>query len=124
MREIVDILSKNGYSGRDLPWRVGLPAWVGRLPAYSLQLGQVGAALYVPDPTNPRSSPYLSDKVVEHLNINFRSVGSSIVESANDLLKWGLIKPWAEDHEALACGCCQQQFTFYRRKHHCRVRTT
>ncbi|CAH0475758.1 unnamed protein product [Peronospora belbahrii] len=120
MKEIVDILSSNGYSGRDLPWKVGLPSWVGRLPAYSAQLGQVGASLYTYDPTSVRSSPYLGDKLVEHLNIRFRSVDSTIVESANDLLKWGLIKPWAEDHEALECGCCHNAFTFYRRKHHCR----
>ncbi|KAL4144499.1 hypothetical protein PRNP1_013630 [Phytophthora ramorum] len=120
MKDAVDILSNNGYSGRDLPWKVGLPSWVGRLPAYSVQLGQVGASLYAYDPASVRSSPYLGDKVVEHLNIRFRSVDSSIVESANDLLKWGLIKPWAEDHEALECGCCHNAFTFYRRKHHCR----
>ncbi|KAG7396931.1 hypothetical protein PHYBOEH_001536 [Phytophthora boehmeriae] len=41
MKDIVDILANNGYSGRDLPWKVGLPNWVGRLPAYSVQLGQV-----------------------------------------------------------------------------------
>ncbi|CEG44584.1 nad-dependent epimerase dehydratase [Plasmopara halstedii] len=120
MKEIVEILSKNGYSGRDLPWKVGLPHWVGRLPAYSVQLGQVGASLYACDPTSIRSSPYLGDKLVEHLNIRFRPVHSTFVESANDLLKWGLIKPWAEDHEALECGCCHHAFTFYRRKHHCR----
>ncbi|UIZ23116.1 hypothetical protein KXD40_003875 [Peronospora effusa] len=120
MKDIVDVLSSNGYSGRDLPWKVGLPRWVGRLPAYSAQLGQVGASLYTYDPTSVRSSPYLGDKLVEHLNIRFRSVNTTIVESANDLLKWGLIKPWAEDHEALECGCCHHAFTFYRRKHHCR----
>ncbi|ETL94553.1 hypothetical protein, variant 1 [Phytophthora nicotianae P10297] len=120
MKEIVEILSNNGYSGRDLPWRVGLPRWVGRLPAYSIQLGQVGASLYAYDPTSVRSSPYLGDKLVEHLNVRFRTVDSTLVESANDLLKWGLIKPWAEDHEALECGCCHNPFTFYRRKHHCR----
>ncbi|CAI5746689.1 unnamed protein product [Peronospora destructor] len=120
MKDIVDVLSRNGYSGRDLPWKVGLPRWVGRLPAYSGQLGQVGASLYAYDPNSVRSSPYLGDKLVEHLNIRFRSVDSTIVESANDLLKWGLIKPWAEDHEALECGCCHHAFTFYRRKHHCR----
>ncbi|GMF43684.1 unnamed protein product [Phytophthora fragariaefolia] len=121
MKDIVDILSNNGYSGRDLPWKVGLPSWVGRLPAYSVQLGQVGASLYAYDPASVRSSPYLGDKIVEHLNVRFRSVDSTVVESANDLLKWGLIKPWAEDHEALECGCCRNAFTFYRRKHHCRV---
>ncbi|KAE9333616.1 hypothetical protein PR003_g13935 [Phytophthora rubi] len=120
MKDIVDILSNNGYSGRDLPWKVGLPSWVGRLPAYSVQLGQVGASLYAYDPASVRSSPYLGDKLVEHLNVRFRSVDSTVVESANDLLKWGLIKPWAEDHEALECGCCHNAFTFYRRKHHCR----
>ncbi|KAG6609736.1 putative dihydroflavonol-4-reductase [Phytophthora cinnamomi] len=120
MKDIVDILSNNGYSGRDLPWKVGLPSWVGRLPAYSVQLGQVGASLYAFDPASVRSSPYLGDKLVEHLNVRFRSVDSTVVESANDLLKWGLIKPWAEDHEALECGCCHNPFTFYRRKHHCR----
>ena len=121
MKDIVDVLSNNGYSGRDLPWKVGLPSWVGRLPAYSVQLGQVGASLYAYDPNSVRPSPYLGDKLVEHLNIHFRSVDSTIVESANDLLKWGLIKPWAEDHEAVKCGCCHVAFTFYRRKHHCRV---
>ncbi|KAF4319724.1 hypothetical protein BBO99_00003493 [Phytophthora kernoviae] len=121
MKDVVDILASNGYSGRDLPWKVGLPNWVGRLPAYSVQLGQVGASLYAFDPNGVRSSPYLGDKVVEHLNVRFRSVDSTVVESANDLLKWGLIKPWAEDHEALYCGCCHNAFTFYRRKHHCRV---
>lgn len=120
MKDIVETLSNNGYSGRDLPWRVGLPSWVGRLPAYSIQLGQVGASLYAYDPASVRASPYLGDKLVEHLNIRFRSVDSTVVESANDLLKWGLIKPWAEDHEALECGCCHNVFTFYRRKHHCR----
>ncbi|KAE9005829.1 hypothetical protein PF005_g12858 [Phytophthora fragariae] len=120
MKDIVDILSNNGYSGRDLPWKVGLPSWVGRLPAYSVQLGQVGASLYAYDPASVRASPYLGDKLVEHLNVRFRSVDSTVVESANDLLKWGLIKPWAEDHEALECGCCHNAFTFYRRKHHCR----
>ncbi|KAK1945100.1 Cinnamoyl-CoA reductase 1 [Phytophthora citrophthora] len=120
MKDIVETLSNNGYSGRDLPWRVGLPNWVGRLPAYSIQLGQVGASLYAYDPASVRASPYLGDKLVEHLNIRFRSVDSTVVESANDLLKWGLIKPWAEDHEALECGCCHNVFTFYRRKHHCR----
>lgn len=120
MKDVVEILANNGYSGRDLPWKVGLPSWVGRLPAYSVQLGQVGASLYAPDPNCARASPYLGDKVVEHLNIRFRSVDSTVVESANDLLKWGLIKPWAEDHEALYCGCCHNAFTFYRRKHHCR----
>ncbi|EEY57760.1 dihydroflavonol-4-reductase, putative [Phytophthora infestans T30-4] len=120
MKDIVEMLSNNGYSGRDLPWRVGLPRWVGRLPAYSIQLGQVGASLYAYDPTSVRSSPYLGDKIVEHLNARFRTVDSTVVESANDLLKWGLIKPWAEDHEALECGCCHNPFTFYRRKHHCR----
>ncbi|KAG6971278.1 hypothetical protein JG688_00004499 [Phytophthora aleatoria] len=120
MKDIVEMLSNNGYSGRDLPWKVGLPRWVGRLPAYSIQLGQVGASLYAYDPASVRSSPYLGDKLVEHLNVRFRTVDSTVVESANDLLKWGLIKPWAEDHEALECGCCQNPFTFYRRKHHCR----
>lgn len=120
MKEIVEILSNNGYSGRDLPWKVGLPHWVGRLPAYSVHLGQVGASLYAHDPTSIRSSPYLGDKLVEQLNIRFRSVESTFVESANDLLNWGLIKPWAEDHETHECGCCHHVFTFYRRKHHCR----
>ncbi|TDH65910.1 hypothetical protein CCR75_001331 [Bremia lactucae] len=120
MKDIVEVLSSNGYSGRDLPWKVGLPHWVGRLPAYSVQLGQVGASLYAKDPASVRASPYLGDKLLEHLNIRFRPVESTLVESANDLLKWGLIKPWAEDHEALVCGCCHHSFTFYRRKHHCR----
>uniref|UniRef100_K3WG88 FYVE-type domain-containing protein n=1 Tax=Globisporangium ultimum (strain ATCC 200006 / CBS 805.95 / DAOM BR144) TaxID=431595 RepID=K3WG88_GLOUD len=120
MKEIVDILSHNGYSGRDLPWRVGLPNWVARLPAYSAQLGQVGAALYAYEPNMARPSPYLSDKINDVLNVQFRRPRDSIIESANDLLKWGLIKPWAEDHEAIDCACCKNVFTFYRRKHHCR----
>lgn len=123
MKEIVDMLARNGYSGRDLPWKVGLPNWVARLPAYAIQLGQVGASLYALDPNSARSSPYVSDKVADTLNIRFRSVEVTIVEAANDLLKWGLIKPWAEDHEAIECGCCKNAFTFYRRKHHCRVRS-
>lgn len=102
--------------------QVGLPNWVARLPAYSAQLGQVGAALYAKDPHLARPSPYLSDKVSEVLNVQFHDHTATIIESANDLLKWGLIKPWAEDHEAIHCACCSHVFTFYRRKHHCRVR--
>ncbi|TMW56372.1 hypothetical protein Poli38472_006382 [Pythium oligandrum] len=120
MKEIVEILANNGFSGRDLPWRVGLPNWVARLPAYSAQLGQVGASLYANDPSNPRSSPYLNEKVIDNLNIQFESVKKTIVESANDLLRWGLIKPWAEDHESFECNICEIPFTFYRRRHHCR----
>lgn len=102
--------------------QVGLPNWVARLPAYSAQLGQVGASLYAKDPNLARPSPYLSDKIADVLNVHFHDHVTTIVESANDLLKWGLIKPWAEDHEAIDCACCKNVFTFYRRKHHCRVR--
>jgi hypothetical protein len=100
---------------------VGLPNWVARLPSYLIQLGQVGASLYGADPNGNRSSPYMNEKIVEVLQLKFRSVDNTIIESANDLLKWGLIKPWAEDHEASECNCCKLPFTFYRRKHHCRV---
>jgi hypothetical protein len=122
MKDIVDYLARHGFSGRDLPWRVGLPNWVARLPAYAAQLGQVGASLSAYDPNSARPSPYLNEKVTDHFNLHFRDAKQTVIESANDLLKWGYIKPWAEDHEALDCNICHEIFTFYRRKHHCRVR--
>lgn len=120
MKDIVEYLANNGFSGRDLPWRVGLPNWVARLPAYAAQLGQVGAALSAYDPNSVRPSPYLNEKALDHFNLCFQDAAKTVIDSANDLLKWGFIKPWAEDHEAVDCNICHEVFTFYRRKHHCR----
>ncbi|OQS04103.1 dihydroflavonol-4-reductase [Thraustotheca clavata] len=120
LRDIVEVLRTNGYSGRDLPLQVGLPNWVARLPAYAQQLGQVGAALYADHPSNSQPSPYLSDRIVDVMGLHFREVKDTIIETAGDLLKWKWIKPWAEDCEAPECAICGAQFSFLRRKHHCR----
>lgn len=136
--DIVSVLSDNGYSGRNLPWQVGLPNWVARLPSYSIQLGQVGASLYAkkndPSASGKRrrsqqdrafaiasSAPYINDKITQILGLAFQSPKTTMLDVAETLLKWGLIKPWDEDHEAIVCACCKDPFTFYRRKHHCRV---
>ncbi|KDO27782.1 hypothetical protein SPRG_07381 [Saprolegnia parasitica CBS 223.65] len=120
LRDIVDTLRANGYSGRDLPLQVGLPNWVARLPAYAPQLGQVGASLYADHVSNAQPSPYLSDRIVDVLGLSFRDAKRTLIETAGDLLKWKWIKPWAEDCEALACAICDVPFSFIRRKHHCR----
>ncbi|KAF0688236.1 Aste57867_20106 [Aphanomyces stellatus] len=120
LREVVETLSANGYSGRALPFQVGLPNWVARLSSFSCQLGQVGASLYAETAMCTKPSPYQSDRIVDVLGLGFRDVKNTIVESAGDLLKWKYIKPWGEDREASACGCCQAPFNFLRRKHHCR----
>ena len=60
LQDIVEFLAQNGYRGRDLPWRVGLPNWVARLPSYAMQLGQVGASLYASD---DKECLYLNDKI-------------------------------------------------------------
>lgn len=118
LQDIVEILSENGYRARDLPWRVGLPNWVARLPSYAIQLGQVGASLYASD--DKTSCVYLNDKIRNILRLDFRDPKATVLDCAGDLLKWGFIKPWDEDHEAIDCAECSYAFTFYRRKHHCR----
>ncbi|ETV95503.1 hypothetical protein, variant [Aphanomyces invadans] len=120
LREIVDILRANGYSGRALPFQVGLPNWVARLSSFSAQLGQVGVSLYGDSADATKPSPYLSDRLVDVLRLSFRDVKSTIVECAGDLLKWKFIKPWGEDREAILCACCDAPFNFLRRRHHCR----
>jgi hypothetical protein len=135
LKELVQILYDNGYSGRDLPFQLGLPHWVARLPAYAAQLGQVGASLYGEPPKEERAchSPYLSDRLCHDLGRSvftrshetrfaFRHVKETVLETAADLLAWKWIKPWAEDRESVACAICHVSFTFLRRRHHCRVR--
>ncbi|KAF0731792.1 hypothetical protein Ae201684_011093 [Aphanomyces euteiches] len=123
LKEIVQVLSKNGYSGRDLPLQVGLPNWVAKF-GYSLQLGQVGVSLYADDPTRIFPSPYANEKLLDVFRFNnindFRDISHTILDAAADLLKWKLIKPWAEDHYSTSCECCDKAFNVYRRKHHCR----
>jgi len=102
-------------------FKVGLPNWVARLPSYATQLGQVGASLYADDIYRTRPSPYLNDRILDGLGLTFFDVKTTIIDSAGDLLRWKLIKPWAEDREAAQCTCCKLAFSFYRRKHHCRV---
>ncbi|KAF0688237.1 Aste57867_20107 [Aphanomyces stellatus] len=123
LKEIVQILAKNGYSGRDLPLQVGLPNWVANF-GYALQLGQVGVSLYADDPGRATASPYAHEKLLDVFKFNnindFREIRQTVLDSAADLLKWKLIKPWAEDHDSSGCACCAFEFTFYRRKHHCR----
>ncbi|RHY28942.1 hypothetical protein DYB32_005592 [Aphanomyces invadans] len=114
------ILRANGYSGRALPFQVGLPNWVARLSSFSAQLGQVGVSLYGDSADATKPSPYLSDRLVDVLRLSFRDVKSTIVECAGDLLKWKFIKPWGEDREAILCACCDAPFNFLRRRHHCR----
>ncbi|POM74760.1 Dihydroflavonol-4-reductase [Phytophthora palmivora] len=46
MKDIVEMLSNNGYSGRDLPWNVALSLIISRVEAPSIELGLVGAVLY------------------------------------------------------------------------------
>ncbi|RHY51621.1 hypothetical protein DYB38_005727 [Aphanomyces astaci] len=126
LREMVQILSRNGNSGRALPLQVVLPHWVANF-GYALQLGQVGVSLYAePDATSsgPPASPYSHDKLLDVFKFNdqtaFRSVDDTVVDSAKDLLKWHLIKPWHEDHSVTACVCCGTPFGVLFRKHHCR----
>lgn len=119
LNEMVNILSENGYRARALPWRVGLPHWVARLPSYSIQLGQVGAALY--SRSEADEDVYLNAKLKNILQLTqFTDLQATILDVAADFLKWGQIKPWDEDHQALECVGCSYPFTFYRRKHHCR----
>ncbi|RHY64891.1 hypothetical protein DYB34_001230 [Aphanomyces astaci] len=120
LREIVDMLRSNGYSGRALPFQVGLPNWVARLSSFALQLGQVGVSLYGDDADATKPSPYLSDRLVDVLGLSFRDVKTTVVDSAGDLLQWKFIKPWGEDREATMCACCDAPFNFLRRRHHCR----
>ncbi|OQR84843.1 dihydroflavonol-4-reductase [Achlya hypogyna] len=124
MKEVVQILAQNGYSGRNLPYQVGLPSWVAMLPAYAIQLGQVGVSLYPDDPSRAAASPYSNARLLEvfrfHDILHFRDVKTTVLDSAADLLKWSLIKPWAEDHVANECSSCKAQFTLVRRRHHCR----
>ncbi|KAH9128847.1 hypothetical protein AeMF1_001033 [Aphanomyces euteiches] len=120
LREVVEILRTNGYSGRALPFQVGLPNWVARFSSFSIQLGQVGASLYADTADCTKPSPYLSDRIVDVFGLTFRDAKDTLVESAGDLLKWKYIKPWGEDKEATECGCCHAPFNFLRRKHHCR----
>ncbi|EQC38694.1 hypothetical protein SDRG_04389 [Saprolegnia diclina VS20] len=124
MKEIVQTLAQNGYSGRNLPYQVGLPGWVAMLPAYAIQLGQVGVSLYPDDPSRATASPYSNARLLDVFRFNdiqqFRQVGTTILDAAADLLKWKLIKPWAEDKVADACTCCKALFTVVRRRHHCR----
>ncbi|OQS04098.1 dihydroflavonol-4-reductase, partial [Thraustotheca clavata] len=124
MKEIVQILSKNGYSGRNLPYQVELPGWVAMLPSYGIQLGQVGVSLYSDDPHREADSPYSNSRLLDILHFNniqgFREVKTTILDAASDLLKWKLLKPWDEDHVDFKCQCCNAPFTALRRRHHCR----
>lgn len=91
MRDVVDLLAKNGWGkGHKLP-KVGLDCAVGdfavRLSSY-LQPKGVGSYLRTHVGRVPR---YDTTKIRKELGLSFRPVATSILDTLEDLARWGHI---------------------------------
>ncbi len=91
MRGLVDLLERNGYSGR-LPRRslestVG--TWVARLASYSQPSGS-GTYFRTHLGRAPR---FDTSKIRRELGMRFRPAAESVLETMRDLERWGHIRP-------------------------------
>lgn len=94
MREVVELLAKSGYGGYKLP-KLGLDCSVGdyvvKLSSYFQPKG-VGSYLRTHVGRVPR---YDNSKIQRELGLYFRPVPESILQTLDDMKKWGHLTPAA-----------------------------
>lgn len=95
MRDVVELLREAGYGDRALP-KLGMDCAVGdyvvKLSSYFQPRG-VGSYLRTHVGRVPR---YDNTKIQRELDLAFRDVRETIVETVKDLERWGHVKPNAE----------------------------
>lgn len=92
MRQVVDLLKKNGYAGYRLPSR-GLDNAIGNaivtLGSYFQPAG-VGQYLRTHIGRVPR---FDNSKIQRDLGLRFRPLSQTVLDTAADLIRWGHVKP-------------------------------
>ena len=92
MRELVALLKSSGFETYSLP-KVDLSGAVGSLLMKVLSFTQPrDTGMYIR--TNiGRTLRYDNTKIRRELGLSFRAVRESMIESVNDMVKWGHLSP-------------------------------
>ncbi len=94
MREVTDLLRQNGYAGYQLP-KLGLDCAAGDFVVKrSSYLQPKGVGDYMRSHVG-RTPNYDTSKIRRELGTEFRETRASILETVDDLLRWGHVKPAA-----------------------------